>query len=182
LFFQAACLGVHIKKLYNSIFYNNATLIDKHMTQSIFLPDESATLAMGTQWARCVAAPLVIYLNGDLGMGKTTFVRGLLRGLGYQGAVKSPTYAIVESYRLPEYELNHFDLYRFSYPEEWQDAGLDDFFSGNHVNLIEWAVQGGEFVPAPDLVITFSMQNGGRLCTVAAHSASGQRSLNLWQN
>ena len=88
----------------------------------------------------------------------------------------------MESYRLPEYELNHFDLYRFSYPEEWQDAGLDDFFSGNHVNLIEWAIQGGEFVPAPDLVITFSMQNGGRLCTVAAHSASGQRSLNLWQN
>ncbi len=152
------------------------------MTQAIFLADEAATLALGDAWSRCISAPLVVYLNGDLGVGKTTFTRGLLRGLGHTGAVKSPTYAIVESYRLPEFELNHFDLYRFSFPEEWEDAGLDDLFSDSSVNLIEWSVQGGEFVPAPDLVLNFSVQNGGRVCDITAHSAQGQRSLDLWQN
>lgn len=152
------------------------------MTESIFLPDEVATLALGSEWAGCVCAPLVIYLEGDLGVGKTTFVRGLLRALGHQGAVKSPTYAIVESYRLPELTINHFDLYRFRTPEEWEDAGLNEFFSGSDVNLIEWAQLGGAFVPAPDLVMTFSMQNEGRQYTVTAHSVYGKRSLNLWQN
>ncbi len=65
------------------------------MTQAIFLADEAATLALGDAWSRCISAPLVVYLNGDLGAGKTTFTRGLLRGLGHTGAVKSPTYAIV---------------------------------------------------------------------------------------
>lgn len=152
------------------------------MTQTIFLADEAATLAFGESWSRCLHAPMVVYLNGDLGAGKTTFTRGVLRGLGHTGAVKSPTYAIVESYRLPECELNHFDLYRFAYPEEWEDAGLDDLFSGNSVNVIEWSVQGGEYVPAPDLILNFSAQDGGRVCNISAQSAQGQRSLDLWQN
>lgn len=152
------------------------------MTESVFLPDQAATLALGKQLAQCTTAPLVIYLNGDLGAGKTTFARGFLHALGYTGTVKSPTYSIVESYKLPEYTLNHFDLYRFSTPEEWFDSGLDDLFSGCYINLIEWAVQGGQYVPAPDLILTFSMQNDGRMCNITAHSALGERSLNLWQN
>lgn len=151
------------------------------MTQTVFLADEAATLRFGETWSRCLMAPMVVYLNGDLGAGKTTFTRGVLRGLGYQGAVKSPTYAIVESYRLPECELNHFDLYRFTHPQEWEDAGLDDLFSGSRLHFIEWSVQGGDFVPAADLVLNFSMRDGGRECTMFAHSAQGQRSLDLWQ-
>lgn len=149
------------------------------MSHTIFLADENATLAWGATWATCLQSPLMIYLQGDLGAGKTTFTRGLLRQLGYVGAVKSPTYAIVESYRLPEYHIHHFDLYRFATPEEWEDAGLDDLITPDSVCLIEWAEQGGDFVPAADLVFEFKVQNDGRCCTVTAHSAQGKRSLDL---
>ncbi|QMT30435.1 tRNA (adenosine(37)-N6)-threonylcarbamoyltransferase complex ATPase subunit type 1 TsaE [Alysiella filiformis] len=152
------------------------------MAQQTFLTDENATLDFGASWAQHLRAPCVVYLSGDLGAGKTTFTRGLLRGLGHQGTVKSPTYAIVESYNLPEKTIHHFDLYRFTSPEEWHDAGLDDLFSGSHIALIEWAQQGGEYVPAADLIFTFSTQGSGRVCTVSAHSNHGIWSLQSWQN
>lgn len=152
------------------------------MTQTVFLADENATLEWGKMWARCFQVPMVVYLNGDLGAGKTTFTRGVLRGLGYTGTVKSPTYAIVESYRLPEFDCHHFDLYRFTSPSEWEDAGLDDLFSGSHLHLIEWSVQGGDYVPAADLILNFSAQESGRVCEITAHSAQGQRSIDLWQH
>lgn len=152
------------------------------MNYRIFLADESATLDFGAAWAKHIVAPCVIYLSGDLGAGKTTFTRGFLRGLGHNGTVKSPTYAIVESYRLPENEVHHFDLYRFTSPEEWLDAGLDDLFSGSQIALIEWAQLGGDYVPAADLIFTFSQQDNGRTCTVSANSNNGIRSLQSWQN
>lgn len=149
---------------------------------SRFLPDESATLQLGESWAESLQSPLVVYLQGDLGAGKTTFTRGLLRGLGHQGAVKSPTYAIVESYPLPSLTLHHFDLYRFSTPEEWEDAGLDDLFSDGSVCLIEWPQQGGEFTPPADLTITLTHADNGRNCTVTAHTPQGRKSLEAWLN
>ena len=91
-----------------------------------FLPDEEATLQLGEEWSKQLSAPLTIYLEGGLGAGKTTLTRGILRGLGHTGAVKSPTYTIVESYPLDTFTLHHFDLYRFTMPEEWEDAGLDE--------------------------------------------------------
>lgn len=148
-----------------------------------FLPDEDATLQLGESWAATVMPPLVVYLQGDLGAGKTTFTRGLLRGAGYKGAVKSPTYTIVESYPLPRFTLlHHFDLYRFTSPEEWQDAGLDDLFASNCLCLIEWPQQGGTFVPAADLTVMLEHDGTGRKCTLTAHTEKGKKSLETWLN
>ncbi|MDO5073854.1 MAG: tRNA (adenosine(37)-N6)-threonylcarbamoyltransferase complex ATPase subunit type 1 TsaE [Neisseria animaloris] len=148
-----------------------------------FLPDEEATLRLGSSWAGTIMAPLVIYLQGDLGAGKTTFTRGLLQGMGYKGAVKSPTYTIVESYPLPKFTLlHHFDLYRFATPEEWEDAGLDDLFAGNCLCLIEWPQQGGTFVPPADLTVKLENAESGRMCTLTAHTDRGRKSLETWLN
>lgn len=156
--------------------------MSENVVISRFLKDEEATLQLGEQWAKSLTAPLVVYLQGDLGAGKTTFTRGLLRGLGHTGAVKSPTYAIVESYSLEQLTLHHFDLYRFSTPEEWEDAGLDDLFSDNSVCLIEWPQQGGEFVPPADITLNLIHQENGRSCTLTAHTTTGQKSLQAWLN
>ena len=149
---------------------------------SRFLPDEEATLQLGADWAGTLAAPLTVYLQGSLGAGKTTFTRGLLRGLGYAGAVKSPTYTIVESYILPQFALHHFDLYRFASPEEWEDAGLDDLFSPDSVCIIEWPQQGGAFTPPADITVSLNHAAQGRACTATAHTANGQKSLEAWLN
>ncbi|MDO5638722.1 MAG: tRNA (adenosine(37)-N6)-threonylcarbamoyltransferase complex ATPase subunit type 1 TsaE [Neisseria sp.] len=149
---------------------------------SRFLPDEAATAALGASWAASLGAPLVVYLSGDLGAGKTTFTRGLLRGLGHSGAVKSPTYAIVESYPLAALTLHHFDLYRFGSPEEWEDAGLDELFDDNSVCLIEWPQQAAGFVPPADLTVALGHAETGRMCTLTAHTHQGKKSLEAWLN
>lgn len=152
------------------------------MNPSVFLPNEDATLAWGSAWANILQAPLTIYLLGGLGAGKTTFTRGLLRGLGHNGAVKSPTYSIVESYAPNQMKVHHFDLYRFTYPEEWEDAGLDDLIAEQALCLIEWPQQGGDFVPAADLIFHFQNENDGRLCAVEALSEKGKECFKKWQN
>ena len=144
------------------------------MQQSVWLPDEAATLAFGASLAGSLHAPLVIYLNGSLGAGKTTFARGLLKGLGYTGTVKSPTYAIVESYGLPQCTVHHFDLYRFAEPEEWHDAGLDDLTGAGCICLIEWAEKGGGNVPAADIYLDFTAKDNGRCCIVRTATARGE--------
>lgn len=151
-------------------------------TVSRFLDDEEATLALGASWAASLDAPLTVYLQGDLGAGKTTFTRGLLRGLGHSGAVKSPTYAIVESYPFPAFTLHHFDLYRFGSPEEWEDAGLDDLFGSRSICLIEWPQQGGGFTPAADITLSLNHAERGRTVTLTAHTPQGRKSLEAWLN
>ena len=146
------------------------------------LPDEESTLELGGSWAKSLRAPLVIHLQGDLGAGKTTFTRGILRGLGHTGAVKSPTYAIVESYPLEAFTLHHFDLYRFASPEEWEDAGLDELFASDCVCLIEWPQQGGGFTPPADITVSLNHTDGGRDCTLTAHTANGRKRLEAWLN
>jgi len=150
------------------------------MHHTRFLPDEAATLAFGERTASLFRPPRVIHLQGNLGAGKTTFTRGLLRGLGHTGAVKSPTYAIVESYALPQTTVHHFDLYRFTSPEEWLDAGLDDLIP-NSIVLIEWAGQGGEYAPAPDYIIQLEPRDNGRQCTLQACTPAAQKELDQWQ-
>lgn len=150
------------------------------LTHTIELPDEAATAALGASWAPHIRAPLVVYLAGDLGAGKTTFVRGLLRGSDYQGTVKSPTYTLVESYPLQHADFHHFDLYRFTSPEEWLDAGLDELFTPRSICLIEWPQQAKGFVPAADLTVNLSHLKTGRLCQLAAHTEHGKRSLEAW--
>ena len=122
----------------------------------------------------------IVTLIGANGAGKTTFTRSLLRALGFEGAVKSPTYAIVESYPLPRFTLHHFDLYRFSAPEEWEDAGLDDLTGGNTVCLIEWPQKGGNFTPPADLTLTLTHCANGRNAALSAQTENGQRSLEAW--
>ena len=150
------------------------------MPYSVFLPDEAATLALGANAAGLLNAPATVYLEGGLGAGKTTFARGLLHALGYVGAVKSPTYAIVESYVLPQLCVRHFDLYRFTSPEEWLDTGLDDLIP-NSIVLIEWAGQGGEYAPAPDYIIQLEPRDNGRQCTLQACTPAAQKELDQWQ-
>lgn len=141
------------------------------------LADEAATLAAGNALARALTAPAVVWLYGDLGAGKTTLVRGLLRGLGHTGAVKSPTYAIVESYDLGAQHVHHFDLYRFADPDEWLDAGLSDLFRPDSLCLIEWPLQGGEHVPAADVALTLSHHGEGRRLHLEAASTHGAHCL-----
>jgi len=115
-----------------------------------------------------------IALHGDLGAGKTTLVRHLLRALGVQGRVKSPTYAVVEPYELPDLNVWHFDFYRFNDPREWEDAGFRDIFASPGLKLAEWPEKAGRMLPVADLDIHFQTDaQAQRLATLTAHSAAG---------
>lgn len=140
------------------------------------LPDEAATLAFGARLARNLPAGLTFYLLGDLGAGKTTLVRGLLRALGVTGRVKSPTYTLVETYELPGFELYHFDLYRMHDPREWLDAGFRDV-SGQAVSLIEWPDKAAGWLAAPDVIIRLSIADESREVECEAASPRGARYL-----
>ncbi|MEY3201194.1 MAG: hypothetical protein RIR70_744 [Pseudomonadota bacterium] len=138
------------------------------------LPDEAATLALGAALGGAVVAGLFIYLEGDLGAGKTTLVRGMLRGCGYDGKVKSPTYTIVELYPILPLNFYHFDFYRLNQPEEVLDAGLDECFRGDAVCLFEWPDKALPHIPAADLVIELALAPVGRCARVRAIGARGE--------
>ncbi len=125
-------------------------------TLMIDLPDEAATLALGARLAPSLQPGTTIYLSGDLGAGKTTLTRGLLRGLGFAGRVKSPTYALVELYTVSSLNLYHFDFYRFRDPEEWQEAGFRDLFNEHSICLVEWPEKAQDLLPQPDVKVTLS--------------------------
>lgn len=141
------------------------------------LGDEQATLALGAALAGALAPGQVIYLCGDLGAGKTTMVRGLLRALGYQGNVRSPTYTLVELYAISKLDFYHFDFYRFANAEEFLDAGLDEYFQGRGICLVEWPERAAPFLPAPDLRIALTVAESGRRAQIAALSEEGKRCL-----
>lgn len=129
----------------------------------LHLKNESDTLKLGEHIAQhCPHQQFTIHLEGDLGAGKTTLTRGLLHQLGHNGNVKSPTYTLVEQYHLSNRSVFHFDLYRLTDPEELDYLGLDDYLSNNSLCIIEWASQGGNFLPEPDLIITLSYHNHSR--------------------
>lgn len=144
------------------------------------LVDEAATINFGTMLAKVIQPNLTIYLHGDLGAGKTTLVRGLLRGLGYVGKVKSPTYTLVEPYEVVDNQfrplnLYHFDLYRFSDEEEWESAGFRDYFNPASVCVIEWPEKAESVLPTPDIEISLGIKIVGRTISLLSHSARGQR-------
>ncbi|WP_047393089.1 tRNA (adenosine(37)-N6)-threonylcarbamoyltransferase complex ATPase subunit type 1 TsaE [Chitinibacter sp. ZOR0017] len=138
-----------------------------------FLSDEDATLALGQQLAPALAGGMTIFLEGDLGAGKTTLTRGLLRALGYAGRVKSPTYTLVEPYVISNLYFYHFDLYRFNDPSEWEDAGFRDYFNPDSVCLIEWADKAQGQLPSPDWIITLTPEGAGRCFTLRALTTLG---------
>lgn len=142
-----------------------------------FLPDESATQALGAALANVLAPGLVIYLHGDLGAGKTALTRALLQAAGHKGAVKSPTYTLSEPYRVEldgrPLSLIHYDLYRMSSPEEFLDAGFREDFDGRNVCIVEWPEKGEPVLPPPDVRILLEVSGLGREVELQALSELG---------
>ena len=142
-----------------------------------YLPDESATLALGAALARALAPGLVIYLHGDLGAGKTALTRALLRATGYQGTVKSPTYTLSEPYRVQiggePVDIIHYDLYRMASPEEFLDAGFREDFDGRNICIVEWPEKGEPVLPPPDVRVLLEVSGAGRTVELQALSPQG---------
>ena len=141
------------------------------------LINEAATLAAGKRLSQIVESGLIIYLHGNLGAGKTTFVRGFLHGLGHVGKVKSPTYTLVEPYVIADFNIYHFDLYRFIDEEEWEFAGFRDFFNPSTVCFVEWPEKAENLLPISDIDIYLQPNNEGRILQLFAHSDLGKRVL-----
>ncbi|MGF6764930.1 tRNA threonylcarbamoyladenosine biosynthesis protein TsaE [Paraburkholderia sp. GAS33] len=173
-----------------------AVLLERHFA----LADEAATSAFGVRFAEAIESVrgaaqkahdsnasvdgfqgLQVQLTGDLGAGKTTLVRATLRGLGHTGRVRSPTYTLVEPYAVQrpdgELELYHFDLYRFTDPAEWADAGFREYFDSGAVCLVEWPQRAGGLLGVPDLVFSLDVDGDGRLLVARAYSESGKACL-----
>ncbi len=149
------------------------------IVKNLVCPDEDATATLAQTLARASGiADAFIALHGDLGAGKTTLVRHLLRALGVEGRIKSPTYAVVEPHEAAQADgssLNmfHFDFYRFSDPREWEDAGFRDIFAGPGLKLAEWPEQAAAYLPTADLDVTLQVQDEQRLVTLRANTELG---------
>ena len=132
---------------------------DKNTQEAVFeFSNEAETVLFATQLQQALAdnkAGAVIFLEGKLGVGKTALVRAVLREFGYEGTVKSPTYTLVEEYAA--FKVNHFDLYRLSDPEELEFIGVERYFEGDNLNIIEWPEQGSGFLPEPDIRIALTI-------------------------
>ena len=150
--------------------------------QRIHLPDAAATEALGSRLAgllteACRETPLVVHLEGPLGAGKTTLVRGLLRGLGHAGRVRSPTFTLLEPYDLPACDVAHLDLYRLADPGELEYLGLADMLRPGTLVLVEWAEKGGGRLPAADLKVRLDYEGAGRCARCDAGSPRGEPAL-----
>lgn len=157
------------------------------------LPDEAATLALGAALARALVPGLRLHLQGELGAGKTTLVRGLLQALGHQGRVRSPTYALCERYQVQpsvgslEFERNakiyfyHFDFYRLNSGDDWLEAGFREAFaSDDAVCVVEWPEHAGATLPAPSLRIALAHREHGRHAVLEALDERGRRCLSAF--
>lgn len=141
---------------------------------TLYLADEQAMSDFGARIARVTQGHGLIFLEGNLGMGKTTLSRGIIRGLGHVGAVKSPTFTLVEPYEIDDVRAFHFDLYRLVDPEELEFLGIRDYFEDDALCLIEWPDKGAGFLPKPDLTITISPQDSGRSLKILSQGSRGE--------
>ncbi|KPG99760.1 MULTISPECIES: tRNA (adenosine(37)-N6)-threonylcarbamoyltransferase complex ATPase subunit type 1 TsaE [unclassified Pseudomonas] len=141
---------------------------------TLYLADEQAMSDFGARIARVTQGHGLIFLEGNLGMGKTTLSRGIIRGLGHVGAVKSPTFTLVEPYEIGDLRAFHFDLYRLVDPEELEFLGIRDYFEDDAMCLIEWPDKGAGFLPKPDLTITISPQDSGRSLKILSQGSRGE--------
>ena len=141
---------------------------------TLFIADEEAMVALGKSIAEITGGVGLIFLQGDLGAGKTTLSRGIIRGLGHSGAVKSPTFTLVEPYEIGEVRAFHFALYRLVDPEELEYISIRDYFDGDALCLIEWPDKGTGFLPKPDLTITITAHNHGRQLKLLSQSARSE--------
>jgi tRNA threonylcarbamoyladenosine biosynthesis protein TsaE len=150
--------------------------------REILLPNPDATEKLGQALATAMTPGIVLYLEGDLGAGKTTLARALLYAMGQEGPVKSPTYALVELYVISGLYFYHFDFYRFSSPEDFFDAGLDEYFRQDAICLVEWPEKAAGCVPQADARLCLSIpadpsSEESRVVTFSAFSAKGERCL-----
>ncbi|HKU72148.1 MAG TPA: tRNA (adenosine(37)-N6)-threonylcarbamoyltransferase complex ATPase subunit type 1 TsaE [Burkholderiales bacterium] len=150
-------------------------------TFSRYLTTEADTLSMGAALAAGLEPGLTIYMSGELGAGKTTLARGILRGLGHAGRVKSPSFALVEPYIFSRLYLYHFDFYRFTDPRELGDAGFRDYFNPDSVCLVEWPENAAGMLPAADLRIRLQVAGTGRQIEIDADTEAGRRCLERLQ-
>ncbi len=151
------------------------------LQKTFYLNDETDTCALGKALAHVLERGLTIYLHGDLGAGKTTLTRALIREAGHTEKVKSPTYTLMEPYVInlngQAVELLHFDLYRMGCPEEFLEAGFREHFNGTTICIIEWAENAGSELPAPDIAVTLDITGDGRTAHMSASSGKGMHCL-----
>ena len=140
----------------------------------LFLANEEAMVALGQRISQVTQGAGLIFLEGDLGAGKTTLSRGIIRGLGHTGAVKSPTFTLVEPYEIGDVRAFHFDLYRLVDPEELEFMGIRDYFDDDALCLIEWPERGVGVLPKADLDITIAAQAGARSLLLQPQGARGE--------
>ncbi|MAM70416.1 MAG: tRNA (adenosine(37)-N6)-threonylcarbamoyltransferase complex ATPase subunit type 1 TsaE [Gammaproteobacteria bacterium] len=140
---------------------------------SHYLSDEAATEAFGATLAQLLGNGGIVTLSGQLGAGKTTLIRGFLHALGHQGAVKSPTYTLVEPYELDGRPIMHFDLYRLGDPEELEYLGFRDYLDGSTLCLIEWPEKGKGYLPQADLALRLEVSAPGRTISMKANTDAG---------
>jgi tRNA threonylcarbamoyladenosine biosynthesis protein TsaE len=140
---------------------------------SLELPHEAATLRLGAALAVGVEPGRTLYLSGELGSGKTTLVRGLLRALGHAGRVKSPSYPLVELYVLSSLNFYHFDFYRIRDQAEWLDSGFREYFNAQSACVVEWPERAGGRLPPPTLAVLLEIAGSGRRATLSADTPAG---------
>ncbi len=149
------------------------------MTLELYAQGDQAMERLGAAIGKALDWRGSVWLVGDLGAGKTTLSRGLIRAAGHVGAVKSPTFTLVEPYELGQHTIYHFDLYRLADPEELEFLGIRDYFSDNSLCLIEWPAKGQGMLPQPDLVINIMIDGDGRRLQI---DGQGERGLAAGQN
>jgi len=145
--------------------------------QSVYLPDAGSTVAAGERLAPRLRGGVVITVSGQLGAGKTTLIRGILRGLGWPGAVKSPTYALVEHYMFSSLYFYHFDFYRFDTIHEWDATGFSEYFHPNAICVIEWPERVAARLPAVDLAFLLEPAGAGRTLHCTTRTPAGSACL-----
>lgn len=146
-------------------------------THELYLADENATILLAQELAQHLApinSAAHLYLTGDLGAGKTAFTRAFLQALGVKGRIKSPSYALLESYEVKGLKMYHLDFYRFNSPEEWVEAGFRDILEEQAVVIIEWPEKAAGLLAPPDLHLYFHYQDEGRQLLIQAHSTKGK--------
>ena len=147
------------------------------------IKDENEWVSLAAVLAKAITPGFCLYLSGELGVGKTTLVRCVLRQLGVLDAVKSPTYTLVETYTVKNMPIHHFDLYRLQSAQELHYIGLDDYFSDDAMVIVEWPEKGNDVLPQADIFCTLSYHECGRSIECVAHSTRGQKILEqLGQN
>lgn len=141
------------------------------------LLNEEDMLAFAAHFAKCITAGAIIFLEGPLGAGKTTFARGFLHGLGYEGKVKSPTYTLIETYKFKNKVLHHFDFYRLHDTRELEYIGIHEYFENDAICLIEWPERGISLLPDADIVCHLTVSAQGRKIRIGALTERGERIL-----